>query len=113
MFDYLNIIEVVIAFASLVVWGRFATFVANDVNKNLVRQKEITWNLATAGIMLVMFVVWVTMPMFVIGLVVNLIVVGAFIGVYWKVRVEALGPVEGHLLAGLMASLKASKASSR
>lgn len=109
MFDYLNIVEWALAFVSLILWGRFATFVANDVNKNLVKQKEITWNLTTAGILGLMFLVWVSMPLFVIGLVVNLIIVGVFIGVYWKVRVDALGPVEGHLLAGLMASLKEKK----
>ncbi len=112
MFDYVNILYWVIAAASLIVWARFSTFVADDVHRNLVHQNEIAWNLVVVGIALVMLVVWVTMPIFWLALPVNLVIVGAFIGYYWKVRVEVLGPVEGHLLAGMMAGIKKSKAKS-
>ncbi|HVS70430.1 MAG TPA: ATPase, T2SS/T4P/T4SS family [Phycisphaerae bacterium] len=109
MFDYLNLIEWAVALASLVIWARFSTFVSEDVNKNLVKQKEVPWNLGVMGILLLMFVVWVSMPSFWIALPLNLIIVGVFIAIYWKVRVEALGPVEGHLLKGFMASMNARR----
>ena len=68
MFDYFNGVYWLIAFASLIAFARFCTYVAEDVKKNLVDLPELPWQLSYIGVLFVMFVVFVTMPSFWIAL---------------------------------------------
>jgi type II secretory ATPase GspE/PulE/Tfp pilus assembly ATPase PilB-like protein len=61
------------------------------VHDNLVDQPELQWNLGLIGVLLLMLVVWVTMPSFFIALPVNLLIAGGFIFYYNMARVKALG----------------------
>jgi type II secretory ATPase GspE/PulE/Tfp pilus assembly ATPase PilB-like protein len=103
MFDYVNVIFWVIALASLIAWAKFSTFVADDVTNNLVQQPEVPWKLGVAGVGLLMLVVWIAMPSFWVALIVNAVVAGSFIGAFWYVRVQALGPA-GHLFRGAISA---------
>ncbi|HUO07721.1 MAG TPA: ATPase, T2SS/T4P/T4SS family [Phycisphaerae bacterium] len=110
MFDYFNVVYWLIAFASLIAWARFCTFVAEDVKVHLVDLPELPWQLSYLGILLVMFIVFITMPSFWIALPLNLVIAGTGVGIFWWKRVQILGPA-GHLFKGALASV--SSASSR
>src|SRR6185295_18103870 len=99
MFDYVNLIEWLVALASLVAWARFATFLADDVSNNLIDQPELPWKLGAAGVFVLMLIVYLIMPSFWVALPVNLLIAGGMIGAFWAVRVKTLGP-KGHLFYG-------------
>ncbi len=101
--DYINIIEWLVALASIIAWLRFATFMSDDVTKNLVDQPELPWKLGAAGVGLVMLVVYLVIPNFWAALVINAVVAGTVVGVFWSARVKALGPA-GHLFKGAIRS---------
>jgi general secretion pathway protein E len=104
MFDYFNIVYWIIALASLIAFAKFATFVAEDVKKHLVDLPELPWQLSYIGVLLVMFIVFITMPSFWIALPVNAVIAGTAVGVFWWKRVQVLGPA-GHLFSGAIASV--------
>ncbi|MGN6367143.1 MAG: ATPase, T2SS/T4P/T4SS family [Phycisphaerae bacterium] len=110
MFDYFNVIYWLIAFASLLAFAKFCTFVAEDVKKHLVELPELPWQLGYVSALLVMFIVFVVMPSFWIALPVNAVIAGTAVGVFWWKRVQVLGP-SGHLFSGAIASV--SSASTR
>ncbi len=99
LFEYVNPIYWLIALASLVAWARFATFLADDVTKNLVDQPELPWKLGAAGVFLAMLVVWLVVPFFWVALPINLVIAGGMIAAFWVIRVKTLGP-SGHLFKG-------------
>ena len=99
MFDYVNVIYWLIALASLVAWARFATFMCEDVAKNLVEQPELPWKLGAAGVFLLLFIVYLIMPSFWIAFPINVVIVGGAIGGYWALRVKTLGS-SGHFFQG-------------
>ncbi len=98
MFDYLNLIYWLLALASLVAWARFATFMCTDVTKNLVDQPELPWKLGSAGVFILMLLIYLVMPSFWISLPVNFLIAGGVIGGFWYLRVKTLGP-SGHLFS--------------
>jgi type II secretory ATPase GspE/PulE/Tfp pilus assembly ATPase PilB-like protein len=100
MFDIATIIYWVIALASLVAWARFATFMCADVSRNLVDQPELPWKIGSAGVFVLMLVVWIIIP-FWIALPVNALFAGGAIAGFWYIRVKTLGP-KGHLLGGVI-----------
>ncbi len=102
-FDYLNLIEWLVALAGLLGWLRFATFISEDVTKNLVDQPEIPWKLGSVGIAVVMLIVYIVVPNFWAAIAINAVIAGTFIAVFWVVRVKALGPA-GHLFKGALRS---------
>ncbi len=110
MFDYLNLIYWLIALLALFAWARFATFVAHDVTDHFGDVPELPWKLGYAGVLVVMFGVFLLLPSFWIALPVNAVIAGAAIAVFWWKRVQVLGPA-GHLFAGTIASV--SRASGR
>src|SRR4051812_48791762 len=95
MFEYFNLIYWIIAFASLIAFARFATFVSDDVTHNLVDQPELPWKVGYAVILLVLALVFLLAP-FPWNFVINLVIAGSAVGAYWAIRVKTLGP-EGHL----------------
>jgi type II secretory ATPase GspE/PulE/Tfp pilus assembly ATPase PilB-like protein len=95
MIEYANVIYWVIALASLIAWARFATFMCADVSQNLVDQPELPWKLGSAGIFLLMLVVYLIMP-FWAALPTNFVIAGGVVGIFWYLRVKTLGPA-GHL----------------
>jgi type II secretory ATPase GspE/PulE/Tfp pilus assembly ATPase PilB-like protein len=100
MFDYVNVVYWLIALASLVAWARFATFMADDVSRNLIDQPELAWKLGAAGVFLLMFIVYLLpLPSFWVAVPINAVIAGGMIGAYWAVRVKTLGP-SGHLFRG-------------
>ncbi|HEY4329584.1 MAG TPA: ATPase, T2SS/T4P/T4SS family [Phycisphaerae bacterium] len=99
MFENVNVIYWLIALASLVAWARFATFMCEDVAKNLVEQPELPWKLGTGGIFLLLFLVFIIMPNFWIAFIVNFVIVGGAVGGYWALRVKTLGSA-GHFFRG-------------
>jgi type II secretory ATPase GspE/PulE/Tfp pilus assembly ATPase PilB-like protein len=108
MFDYVNVIYWLIAFASLLAWARFATFVSADVSQNLVEEPEVPWRLGMIGGLLVMLLMYILMPNFWLALVANLVIAGGLIGFYQTKRVKALGP-SGSLFSGTMKTLKSGR----
>src|SRR5271169_6000412 len=110
MFDYLNLVYWLVAFASLIGWARFSTFVVLDVKKNLVDLPELPWQLGMAGVLLVMFIVFIAMPSFWVALPVNVVIGGGTVAFFWWKRVQILGPA-GHLFKGALATV--SSASNR
>ena len=102
-FDYLNLIEWVVALASLIGWLRFATFMSEDITQNLVDQPEIPWKLGSAGVAVVMLIVYIVMPNFWAGLAINFVITGTVVGLFWVLRVKTLGP-SGHLFKGAIRS---------
>jgi hypothetical protein len=95
MLDIAHVIYWVIALASLVAWARFATFMCADVSRHLVDQPELPWKLGSAGIFLVMLVVYLIMP-FWVALPTNFVIAAGVIGAFWYIRVKTMGP-SGHL----------------
>jgi len=101
MFDYLNLVYWLVALGSLLAWGRFATFVGEDLETKMIDLPELGWKLGMLGVMVVMFVVWVAMPSFWVAMPVNLVIAGGVVAVYWVLRVKALGS-RGHLFQGAL-----------
>jgi general secretion pathway protein E len=99
MFDYINVIYWLIALASLVAWARFATFMCADVTRNLVDQPELPWKLGSAGVFLLMLLVYLLMPSFWIALPANIVIAGGAVAYFWNIRVKTLGAA-GHLFKG-------------
>src|ERR1035437_2614866 len=110
MFEYVNVFYWLIALLSLIAWARFCTFVSEDVFRNLPDQPDLAWKLGSVGVLLLMFVVWVTMPSFWLAMPVNLVIAGGAIAAYWMVRVKVMGPA-GHLFRGALGPM--SRASSK
>jgi general secretion pathway protein E len=98
MFDFVNVIYWLLALASLVAWARFSVWMCDDVTRNLVDQPELPWKLGSAGIFVLMLLIFVVMPSFWIALPINFVIAGGVIGGFWAVRVKALGP-SGHLFS--------------
>jgi type II secretory ATPase GspE/PulE/Tfp pilus assembly ATPase PilB-like protein len=109
MFDYINVVYWLVALLCLFGWARFATFVAQDVDERL-NLPPVPWKLGYAGVLLVMFAVFVFVPNFWIALAANFVVVASAVGLFWWKRVELLGP-SGHLFSKTLGSL--SRASGR
>lgn len=101
--DYVNLIEWLVALASMMAWLRFATFMCEDVSKNLVEQPELPWKLGSGGVALVMLLVYIVVPNFVAALAINIVICGTVVGIFWSARVKALGPA-GHLFKGAIRS---------
>jgi len=98
MFDYVNIIFWVLALASLVAWARFATFLCADVTRNLVDQPELPWKLGSAGVFVLMLLIYIFMPSFWISVPVNFVIAGGAVAGFWTLRVKILGR-SGHLFS--------------
>lgn len=94
---FINPIFWLIAVASCLAWARFATWVAEDVSR-LSRQSELLWRLVPSAVLVVMTLVWVSMPSFWVALPVNFVLVAGVVGWYWAVRVGELGS-KGHLFS--------------
>lgn len=96
MFDYFNLVYWLIALGSLIAWANFATFVSRDVHEHLVNQPEMPWKAMGAGVLILMFLVYLLMPSFWIALPLNFLMAGGGVGYYWYIRVKELG-AKGHL----------------